>query len=107
MARYIDADELIAYLEDEIKECALPFGDMETGRSIAYGTVLGLKSAFAFAKARAAADVLEVVRCEKCKHLTIYNSMDLYAFCEKTKYRFRPFQTDTRTHFCSYGERKV
>lgn len=53
-----------------------------------------------------AADVVEVVRCKDCKHLTVHNSQTLYAYCEKTKYRFEPFQTDTRTHFCSYGERK-
>ena len=53
-----------------------------------------------------AADVVEVVRCENCKHLTIHNSPTLYAYCEKTHYKFEPFKTDTRTHFCSYGERK-
>ena len=51
-------------------------------------------------------DVVEVVRCKDCKHLTVRNSPTLYAYCEKTKYRFEPFQTDTRTHSCSYGERK-
>ena len=52
------------------------------------------------------ADVVEVVRCNDCKHLTVHNSPTLYAYCEKTKYRFEPFRTDTRTHYCSYGERK-
>ena len=51
------------------------------------------------------ADVVEVVRCKDCKHLTVHNSPTLYAYCEKTHYRFEPFKTDTRTHFCSYGER--
>ena len=53
------------------------------------------------------ADVVEVVRCEKCKNLTVHNSPTLYAYCEKTHFRFEPFQTDTRTHFCSYGERQT
>ena len=53
-----------------------------------------------------AADVVEVVRCDKCKHLTVHNSPTLYAYCEKTHFRFKPFQTDTRMHFCGYGERK-
>lgn len=57
-------------------------------------------------KSQLTADVVEVVRCENCKHLTIQNSPTLYAYCEKTHYRFEPFKTDTRTHFCSYGERK-
>ena len=47
----------------------------------------------------------EVVRCKDCKHLTVYNSPTLYAYCQKTHLRFEPFQEDTRTHFCSYGER--
>ena len=53
-----------------------------------------------------AADVVKVVRCDKCKHLTVHNSPTLYAYCEKTHFRFEPFQTDTRTHFCGFGERK-
>lgn len=53
-----------------------------------------------------AADVVEVCRCKECEYLTVHNSPTLYAYCEKTHYRFEPFQTDTRTHFCSYGERK-
>ena len=52
------------------------------------------------------ADFVEVVRCEKCKNLTVHNSPTLYAYCEKTHFRFEPFQTDTRTHYCSYGIRK-
>lgn len=56
--------------------------------------------------ARIDSNTVEVVRCKDCKHLKIFNSNDLYAFCLKTEYKFLPFQTDTRTHFCSYGERK-
>ena len=52
------------------------------------------------------ADVVEVVRCKDCEHLTVHNSPTLYAYCKKTHLRFEPFKTDTRTHFCSYGERK-
>ena len=49
----------------------------------------------------------DVVRCEKCKHITIHNSPTLYAYCNKMHYEFKPFETDTRTHFCSYGESEV
>ena len=52
------------------------------------------------------ADFVEVVRCKDCKYCTVHNSPTLYAYCEKTHFRFEPFETDTRTHFCSYGERK-
>lgn len=51
-------------------------------------------------------DVEEALRCKDCKHLTVHNSPTLYAYCEKTHFRFEPFQADTRTHYCSYGERK-
>lgn len=57
MARYVDADTLIAHLEDEIRECKPPQGGRAGGKSIAYGTMLGLKSAIAFADALPTADV--------------------------------------------------
>ena len=53
-----------------------------------------------------AADVAPVVRCEDCKHLCVLNRKDIYAFCPKTNIAFLPFEQDTRTFFCSYGERK-
>ena len=53
-----------------------------------------------------AADVVPVVRCKDCKYLRVWNQKDLYAFCPKTNFVFLPFQADTRTHFCSYGEPK-
>ena len=53
-----------------------------------------------------AADVAPVVRCEDCKHLCVWNRKDIYAFCPKTNIVFLPFDKDTRTFFCSYGERK-
>jgi hypothetical protein len=53
-----------------------------------------------------AADVVEVVRCKDCEHLRIINGKGLYAYCPKTECKFEPFETDTRTHFCSYGKRK-
>ena len=53
-----------------------------------------------------AADVAPVVRCEDCKHLCVWNRKDIYAFCPKTSIVFLPFDKDTRTFFCSCGERK-
>ena len=58
MARYIDADKLIAHLKDEIKGCEPPFGSRANGKSIAYGTKLGLKSAISFAETLSTADVI-------------------------------------------------
>ena len=53
-----------------------------------------------------ATDVAPVVRCEDCKHLCVWNRKDIYAFCPKTNIVFLPFDKDTRTFFCNYGERK-
>lgn len=47
-----------------------------------------------------------VVRCKDCKHLCVWNRKDIYAFCPKTNIVFLPFDKDTRTFFCSLGERK-
>ena len=52
------------------------------------------------------ADVAPVVRCNDCKHLCVWNRKDIYAFCPKTNIVFLPFDKDTRTFFCSLGERK-
>ncbi len=51
-------------------------------------------------------DAVPVVRCKDCKHLCVWNRKDLYAFCPKTNIVFLPFDKDTRTFFCSLGERK-
>ncbi len=53
-----------------------------------------------------AADVAPVVRCKDCKHLCVLNQKDIYAFCHKTNIVFLPFEQDTRTFFCGFGERK-
>ena len=55
-------------------------------------------------KGMKAADVAPVTRYKDCKHLRVWNQKDLYAFCPKTNFVVLPFQADTRTHFCSYGE---
>lgn len=52
------------------------------------------------------ADVAPVVRCKDCKHLRVWNQKNIYAFYPKTTIVFLPFEQDTRTFFCSYGERK-
>lgn len=53
-----------------------------------------------------AADVAPVTWCKDCKHLCVWNRKDIYAFCPKTNIVFLPFDKDTRTFFCSLGERK-
>jgi hypothetical protein len=51
-------------------------------------------------------DAVIVTRCKDCKHLCVWNRKDIYAFCPKTNIVFLPFDKDTRTFFCGYGERK-
>lgn len=51
-------------------------------------------------------DAVVATRCKDCKHLCVWNRKDIYAFCPKTNIVFLPFDKDTRTFFCSYGERK-
>ena len=52
-------------------------------------------------------DAVPVVRCKDCKHLCVWNRKDLYAFCPKTNIVFLPFDKDTRTFFCSLGEKRT
>lgn len=59
-----------------------------------------------YIEALPAADVAPVVRCKDCKHLCVWNRKDIYAFCPKTNIVFLPFEKDTRTFFCGFGERK-
>ena len=70
MPRYIDADKLIAHLKDEIEGCKPPLGGRANGKSIAYGTILGLKSAISFAETLSTADVVpkseEGAECPTC-----------------------------------------
>ena len=102
MSRYIDANKLIAHLEDEIEECRPLFGSGSDDKIIAYGTTLGLKSAIAFAKALPTSDVVEVVRCKDCKYwrgdtcgqvCLMYSGIDTKVCTDKD-------------HFCSGGERR-
>lgn len=51
-------------------------------------------------------DAVVVTRCKDCKHLCVWNRKDIYAFCPKTNIVFLPFEKDTRTFFCGFGERK-
>lgn len=59
-----------------------------------------------FLRKQPTVDAVVVTRCKDCEHLRVWNQKDLYAFCPKTNFVFLPFQADTRTHFCSYGEPK-
>jgi hypothetical protein len=59
MARYIDVDNLTTHLKDEIKGCERPFGGRAWGKSVAYGTELGLKMALSYVETLPTANVQE------------------------------------------------
>ena len=79
--RLIDADKLVAHLKDEIEGCKPLYCGRTNGKSIAYGTVLGLKSAIAFMEALATVEAEPVVHvewiydeygnphCSRCDHI--------------------------------------
>ena len=87
--RTIDADKLVDMLYDNEFAVLCPLDEV-SGVVDACPTV----------------DAMPVTRCEGCKHLRVWNRKDIYAFCPKTNIVFLPFDKDTRTFFCSYGERK-
>ena len=88
--RLIDADTLWEKLNDE------PWYDNADRDEIALPIVAAAPTI----------DAVVVTRCKDCKYLRVWNQKDLYAFCPKTNFVFLPFQADTRTHFCGYGEPK-
>lgn len=95
--KLIDADAILK--ADENSDKALVLGN---------GKALGIAYALLKKKVEDAptVDAEVVVRCKDCKHLCVWNRKDIYAFCPKTNIVFLPFEKDTRTFFCSLGERK-
>ena len=87
--RMIDADKLVDMLYDNEFASLCPLDEV-SGVIDACPTV----------------DAVVVTRCKDCKHLCVWNRKDIYAFCPKTNIVFLPFDKDTRTFFCSLGERK-
>lgn len=107
MAEYIKLEDAIAVIEEKQKELC-PVG--RYGRGYVYGTDREkydeLDEIIDALENIPSAAVAPVVQCKDCKHLCVWNRKDIYAFCSKTNIAFLPFELDTRTFFCSYGERK-
>lgn len=84
--------------------------DENSDKVLVLGSGKSLEIAYALLKKRVedapTVDAVPVVRCNDCKHLCVWNRKDIYAFCPKTNIVFLPFDKDTRTFFCSLGERK-
>lgn len=95
--RLIDADGILK-------------ADENSDKALVLGNGKALEIAYALLKKKVAdaptVDAVVVTRCEDCKHLCVWNRKDIYAFCPKTNIVFLPFDKDTRTFFCSLGERK-
>lgn len=103
MAEYIEREAAIAYIREQSEQCQKAFEELGGESGIYADAYNDLAEDF---YSIPAADVLPVVRCMDCKHLCVWNRKDIYAFCPKTNIVFLPFDKDTRTFFCSLGERK-
>ena len=74
-------------MNKRIKEIIVRYDDKQ---SFIYGNTLGEV-------------VGELVRCAECVYCNIQNTKYLYAICERHGIEFKPFEDDTRTHFCAWG----
>lgn len=100
--RLIDADDFDTKLFNDgfFGGLAAAIGNTPRKRKFTIGEFRGML------KNAPTIDAVPVVRCAQCKHLNIVNDPKLYAHCPKTNTVFLPFDLDTRTHFCSLGQRK-
>lgn len=96
MAEYIEREKTVELLRS--------LGNREYRKE--KGTIQDAIKMISYPEYTPTADVAPVVRCKDCKHLCVWNRKDIYAFCPKTNIVFLPFDKDTRTFFCSLGERK-
>ena len=87
MSRYIDADALKEWLDEYLS----------VFKKYDKGTIKGFVDH---------APSIDIVRCKECEWLKVHNTKELYAECRKWHIRFYPFDEDTRTHGCSWGERE-
>lgn len=88
MARYIDADKFIEWLDA---------GHLRSANEIC----LSENNVLKMIKAQPTADAVEVVRCKDCLYWE--KGKDYEPYCN----HFRNMMTDTNADdFCSYGERK-
>lgn len=94
--RLIDADYVLGHLK--------PYEKSDEEWGVTGGTALRL--IHKAVNNAPTVDAAPVVRCKNCKHLCVWNRKDMYAFCPKTNIAFLPFEQDTRTFFCGFGERK-
>ena len=46
----------------------------------------------------------DIVTCDECVFLKVYNRKSIYAVCTKFDLVFKPFGEDTRNCYCAWGE---
>lgn len=100
--RQIDADALTILLHDNIDGLDEEFPNDKQVKPY----MCGVRMALSFIDTAPTIDAVPVIRCEECKHLVVLNERDLYAHCKRHGIRFKPFEYDTRTNYCSWAERK-
>lgn len=44
-----------------------------------------------------------LVYCDECVYLSVQNTKYMYAICQRHGIEFKPFEDDTRTHYCAWG----
>lgn len=93
MARYIDVEPFIKWLEEGLFYLGEPH---IVHQPVSYGVKNVLDKILLNIKKQPTADVVEVVRCKDCKHSNEYGTICRYSVG-------RAVEPD---HFCSYGKRK-
>lgn len=98
MSKYIDADKVIDYANQEVSS---PFFSIEREGAEDVATY---KNKWAFVKqvmvGMPTADVVEVVRCKDCKHRYVGGYTTQYYICDFMDAELKD------EGYCSYGERK-
>ena len=103
--RLIDANKVVKDIISERDK--IPY-ELVSEKPFKHGNSMrgGIRKALRCIEQAPTVDAVPVVRCKDCKHLCVWNRKDMYAFCPKTNIAFLPFEQDTRTFFCGYGEKK-
>jgi hypothetical protein len=108
MARYIDADVLLARLKKLADEYLYAESNKDK-YDIVYGALTGVRQAITYTKTTPAADVVEVVRCKDCIHAQnmplglCYLHTEPYDNAKGYKGDAVCVEPDD---FCSYGRKK-
>ena len=100
MTEYIEREALLRNLSEDIEACG---EEDSVCRPIAYGSILGLKMAVAYANTIPTADVVEVVRCKDCRYcLESDKTNRIFCTYHGDGIEFEAYPND----YCSHGVRR-